>query len=672
MSLSDVEEHESESMMPSRSRKTGRFTAAIVALVMCAGVGRHGAVGSVGTGKEAFFSPLRPVIPTHMPQFAFSRDNAPMRIPLVINIFLVNLDYKANNVFMALSANELEEYLMHTFPAIQPSCLETGEMLHVKYDLWYHVAHIDVEHKNMIEHAVRASMLPTAEDTTEHARAQPTPGKMKDGGSGAGAGVHYKVPIAGRVVDSFKQVHDMYAPASAKRYRFDQGSAEEKKPHEGSFFKRGAGSAAESAESPVQTYSLFVANLDKTLVAPEHIVKQVEKDAEAAKSASKRRHSIVKAFTYSYYTNPATGTAADAFVSSDRFAVVDLSAGPAQYGSTQAGDGAVIPSSIPRSWFKWGRNLDPSSPARAFAFQAQVGQLVRTAVSFVFAPDIALDEMDTTEEVLVALIVLRDHRSYNPLEPGHEFSLELDVLEEQIQRLALPEQKIHMISGLHNLQEHERVAIAVERASRTDTLHEPVNGKLVPSFKNVLDSKALFHELKVCSDYLASGLMESGHPLQHKFFLQNAESRNEGVEARGYDGRPGNKDGIGVGGSEGVGGVRGGMGKGVNRRKGKGMDGIKTRVLPVYVLSLQRPGRPPLIDGEDAFAATQDAVVVLQHGDEVAWPYFGGTSQIQMKSANPSASILAGVLSALGAVAPPTKHYSQVYFCVKIHIHMYI
>ena len=50
------------------------------------------------------------------------------------------------------------------------------------YDLWYHVAHIDVDHKNMIEHAIRAAMLPSSEDTTEHARSQqPMPEKMKDG-----------------------------------------------------------------------------------------------------------------------------------------------------------------------------------------------------------------------------------------------------------------------------------------------------------------------------------------------------------------------------------------------------------------------------------------------------------------------------------------------------------
>lgn len=257
---------------------------------------RRGASAAAGRVRE-----LTPAARTR------SRDHAPIRIPLVINIFLVNLDYNANNVFMALHASDLEQYLMNTFPSLQPSCLETGEQLHVKYDLWYHVAHIDSEHKNMIEHAVRAAMLPTTEDTTEHARSQARPEKLKDGGSGAGSGVHFRVPIAGRVANSFKQVHDIYAPASARRYRFDEASSEDKKPQEGGFFKRGGGSSASSDEPTVQTYSLFVANLDKTLVAPEHVVEQVEKDPEAAKSATKRRQSIVKAFTYAYYMDTEAG-----------------------------------------------------------------------------------------------------------------------------------------------------------------------------------------------------------------------------------------------------------------------------------------------------------------------------------------------------------------------------
>lgn len=62
------------------------------------------AFSSVATGKEAFSrtaaSPLRSVIPKHLPRFAWNREGKPLKIPLVINVFLAGLDYNANeNVY---------------------------------------------------------------------------------------------------------------------------------------------------------------------------------------------------------------------------------------------------------------------------------------------------------------------------------------------------------------------------------------------------------------------------------------------------------------------------------------------------------------------------------------------------------------------------------------------
>ena len=85
----------------------------------------------------------------------------------------------------------------------------------------------------------------------------------------------------------------------------------------------------------MQTYSLFVSNLDKTRVAPGFVVDAAEAQSEAPASASARRKAITQAFTYAYYydtTRSNKYTGADAFIGSGRFAFVDLSAGPSQYG----------------------------------------------------------------------------------------------------------------------------------------------------------------------------------------------------------------------------------------------------------------------------------------------------------------------------------------------------
>jgi hypothetical protein len=50
--------------------KARRMALLLVLAVLFAFPGQYGASGSVATGKEAF-SPLRPVVPTHLPKFAF-------------------------------------------------------------------------------------------------------------------------------------------------------------------------------------------------------------------------------------------------------------------------------------------------------------------------------------------------------------------------------------------------------------------------------------------------------------------------------------------------------------------------------------------------------------------------------------------------------------------------
>ena len=45
------------------------WCAILLALIVL--VAESGTEASVATGKESYFSPLRPVLPTHLPRFAF-------------------------------------------------------------------------------------------------------------------------------------------------------------------------------------------------------------------------------------------------------------------------------------------------------------------------------------------------------------------------------------------------------------------------------------------------------------------------------------------------------------------------------------------------------------------------------------------------------------------------
>lgn len=186
----------------------------------------------------------------------------------------------------------------------------------------------------------------------------------------------------------------------------------------------------------------------------------------------------------------------------------------------------MIGSSLPRRYHaKWQPSEDetldriPSQlRGRALRFQAELSQVILSAVRFVFAPDIQFDELDFSEKVLVPILVFRNHRMYDPLEAGSEFSLDVDAIRNNLERLAMPGQKIEVVTGLQSLHEHERIAMALNQAIRTDTVHESHLGRYVVRQKQYIDSKMLFNSLARTSDYLASGLIAASPVLSSEFF----------------------------------------------------------------------------------------------------------------------------------------------------------
>jgi hypothetical protein len=257
---------------------------------------------SVTTGKQAFISPIRAVIPKHLPNFAWNRDAKPLRIPLVVNVFLGNLDYRgeAANVFTAVSASDLETYLMEAFSSHQPACVQTGERLHVSFDLWYHVAHIDAHIMTDLEAAVSRGMKKedgqTANvDVQEDTDPQDVPQKSPE----------YSVPVEGEVRDKLRSIHDMYAPTSAKRYRFDSDEEGSAKLQEGSWFNRGSRHDEPPVTDSVQTYSLLILNLNKKNMKPWDL-------SNKGQGAVDDPHSFVYRYSFNHTS------LADSFISIDR------------------------------------------------------------------------------------------------------------------------------------------------------------------------------------------------------------------------------------------------------------------------------------------------------------------------------------------------------------------
>jgi hypothetical protein len=136
---------------------------------------------------------------------------------------------------------------------------------------------------------------------------------------------------------------------------------------------------------------------------------------------------------------------------------------------------------VPRPWFDWRPTAPPAQPPAAAApgppppwrFAAALAEAVRSlplplsfslsfplslctgsyllapdqvrsGVRHVLAPDVAGGAGDVRlgESVLVPVVVLRDHAGFDPLQPGHPFSIDTAALQREIARLALPDQPV--------------------------------------------------------------------------------------------------------------------------------------------------------------------------------------------------------------------------------------
>ena len=69
---------------------------------------------------------------------------------------------------------------------------------------------------------------------------------------------------------------------------------------------------------------------------------------------------------------------------------------------------------------------------------AQLGALLLSAVRHVIAPDLHACALPDFDELVVPVLALRNHALYDPLQPGHAFSLDLARLGVQLRKLLLP------------------------------------------------------------------------------------------------------------------------------------------------------------------------------------------------------------------------------------------
>ena len=182
----------------------------------------------------------------------------------------------------------------------------------------------------------------------------------------------------------------------------------------------------------------------------------------------------VTGYRYHYRYNGVGRTAA--WLSSERYAVVDISAGPASFGRLDSAAGFVNYKTIPNLRFhllsmaKHSENFPDNTKAEqtkllSNSFRGHLSSVLVSAVHQLFAPDVWLEKIDTAEKILVPVIVLRDHLDFDPCEEGHDHSVATLAIEEEINKNVHSTQKAVVVCVTHSLHEHPHPMMSVARAT---------------------------------------------------------------------------------------------------------------------------------------------------------------------------------------------------------------
>ena len=359
---------------------------------------------------------------------------------------------------------------------------------------------------------------------------------------------------------------------------------------------------------------------------------------------------VPPAFSYRYRYNG--GAPSQMWLSARRYLVFDVSAGPCSLGISHAAGGAVSAASVPQihAALQGGaaglqaREADVAAASSHALyhnhFMAQLCALLLSAVRHVIAADLHACALPDFDELVVPLLALRNHALFDPLQPGHAFSIDLARLGLQLRKLLLPGQTLTLLPSTHELHGHPQLSVAATRAMQADSVHEHRGGRYVASARPYLDAEGLAHQLRHTVDWLALPLLDAAAA---------SALRREPSAAAANRTAPG--------------------------------EGRRRRVLPVYVFSLaglheellmasergaipdasrdatssQRDGSSTSADRDLQLShAAADLVIVLQTEQQsVATPHFDDDGAVRTSPRDPTRHVLAGLAAAIGAIPPP-------------------
>ncbi|XP_074319977.1 uncharacterized protein LOC141656822 [Silene latifolia] len=563
------------------------------------------------------FHDVRDSIRSDVRRMLHSRAEVPFQVPLEVNIVLVGFDGDGGYRY-TLDTQKLQEFLKISFPTHRPSCLESGEPLDIEHHLVYNVFSAGQPELISLEKSLKEEMVAagTARET-EFGKEVPA------------------FDVEATAVESvFEQLYNFIFDVGGERY------------------------SESEIDRPVPT-AIFVLNFDKVRMDPRNNELNLE-DFIYGKINQLKEDDMKKQegdYIYRYRYNG--GGASQVWLSSSRFAVIDLSAGPCTYGKIETEEGSIGSKTLPRI-----RNFIFPKGVSAVAdhsshdlFVGQLGSLISTTVEHVIAPDVRFETVDMTRRLLIPIVVLQNHNRYSIMNQGHNYSIDVEAIKAEVKKMVHQNQDVVIVGGVHALHQHEKLAIAVAEATRGNSVHETKNdGRFHVRTKTYLDGAILKEEMERSADVLAAGILEVADPtLKDKFFIrQTWMDESDGSSDSILKHKP-----LWESYNSKLGKARK---KRVPKKKGNLFRTYGTRVIPVFVLSLADVDPHLMMEDESMVWTSKDVVVVLEHqSEEVPLSYVSETKRRHALPSQAQRHIVAGLASVVGGLSAPYERASHIH-----------
>lgn len=546
-----------------------------------------------------------------------SRAEVPFQVPLEVNIVLVGFNGDGGYRY-SLDLHKLQEFLKISFPTHRPSCLETGEPLDIEHHLVYNVFPAGQAELVSLEKVLKEAMVPagTARETE-----------------------------FGKEVPAFDVEATAVEPVFERLYSYI-------------FDVDNAGYTASEIDRPVPT-AIFVLNFDKVRMDPRN--QDINLDDLVYSRITQLTEDDMKKqegdYIYRYRYNG--GGASQVWLSSSRFAVIDLSAGPCTYGKIETEEGSISSRTLPRIQnMLFSKGLSAAADHSSHeVFVGQLGALISTTVEHVLAPDVRFETVDMTRRLLIPIIVLQNHNRYNIMVQGHNYSIDVEAIKAEVKRMVHRDQEVVIVGGTYPLHQHEKLSVAVSKAMRGHSVHETKNdGRFHVQTKTYVDGAILKEEMDRSADVLAGGILEVADPsLTNKFFLRQsftdepADSSDSILKHKplwaSYSSRLGKQ-----------------KKKRILKKEGNYYRTYGTRVIPIFVLSLADVDPHLMMEDESLVWTSNDVVIVLEHQSaNIPLSYVSETERRHAIPSQAQRHILAGLASAVGGLSAPFERASHVH-----------